>query len=58
VKEPFQDRKATKLALTLYSHNLPNDRARELSNRYKEAEISSVGFKKHPGTLWFEPFFE
>jgi len=36
--QPFKDRKATIVVLTLSSHNFPTDRTRELFKPCKEAE--------------------
>jgi len=53
---PCKDRKATTLALTLSSHNLPADRARELFKPSKEAKHIGSIFKKS-GTFVFNNVF-
>jgi len=40
VLKPFKDRKTTMLALTLSSHNLPADKAREMFKPTKEQKFS------------------
>jgi len=48
--------KATTVAWTLSSHNLPYDRARELFKPSEEAESLLASILKNPGTFGFEFF--
>ena len=48
--------KATTVAWTLSSHNLPYDRARELFKPFEEAESLLASILKNPGTFGFEFF--
>jgi len=53
---PCKDRKATILALTLSSHNLPPDRARELFKPSKEAKHLLGSVFEKSGTFVFKHF--
>jgi len=53
---PCKDCKATILALTLFCHNLPTDRARELFKPSKEAKHLLGSFFKKSGTFMFKHF--
>jgi len=50
--KPFQDHKATIVALTLFSHNFPTDRARELFKPSTDSANLLVHFEKKTFSFW------